>query len=227
MLITVNFTLVESEVWQVVIGAIAVAILPIMPNVMMHVVENKEEYGYPERMPGLRDVLQLWRIYFRDILVIVLLGGLANTLLSFTIVVPLFSWAVIPLAIVVRQRDETKNVIDAFVAAGKIIINNFGGFLLCQIGIIIIGMSLAGAPFVVINVMNDLLRQFFNIRINGMLDSLPIKTDVTSIATYVAFIGGIYALQIGFIIEHFFYGHAIEKMQHPALIEKMEHFEDV
>lgn len=227
MLIVVNFTLMESEVWQVVIGVIAVAILPIMPNVMMHVVENKEEYGYPERMPGLLDVLKLWRIYFRDIFVIVVLGSLANTMLSFTIVVPLFSWAVIPLAIVVRQRDKTKNIFEVFVAAGKIIINNFGAFLMCQIGMMIIGMSLAGAPFVVINVMNDLLRQFFNIRINGILGNLPFKTDVTSLATYVAFIGGIYALQIGFIIEHFFYGHATEKAEHPALIEKLEHFENV
>lgn len=222
----VNALLLQSGVVIGILVLVAFALLPVMPNIMMHVVENKEEYNYPEELPRLRIVFSLWWHFFKDIFLVTFLGSVLSFVLSFTIIVPMFGWIVIPLAIVVKQRDESVSALTVFPVTFMRIVRNFGAFFYCMVGIGIISSSMTGAPILMLTAVSEFLRQFLDINLVGNIKQY-IDGDMVQLLFCVPFVGGVLSTQISFIILHFFYGHVIEKEEHPALIDRIEHFDDI
>lgn len=194
-----------------------------LPCLMVHVVEHKEEFGYPERLPRPKDFKHIWWRYTWTYLLAIVVYSLAIALSFVTI----FGWMIVipivPLAIVIFQRDD-ENVFSAFTLAFKYAFKNFGTFFMTLICIPIIFLSFAGAPWFIIRGTGAILTMFFTKDWYTNISQLFNGDLVNQIALFALFTGISIASDIVYIIFVFLYGHCKESDEHPSIINRMDNF---
>ena len=221
MLLLINYITLQIDVIYILDVVLAMLYLPTLPMIMMHVAEHEEEFGYPERLPRVMQLIPLWWRYFKNIFIVNAVGVVLSGVLSVTVVLPMVINLIMPIAITAKQRDSDKSVLDVMLEGTKMMFSNFGTFIMCEIGIMIISVSMIGAPIAAGYGIVEFLRQFMNINVTRYTDSwLGNDTTVAVCIVFVA-ICAAFAYHIVMIIFNFFYGHCKEKSEHVALIERI------
>lgn len=208
----------------VILGALL--LVPVLPNMMFEVVENPENYNYPDRLPYYRELLPLWPHNFWPVLLVTVVGGLVLFVSSFTIVGPLIVEAIMPLAIVILQRNDGVGV-QCVVMSANMISGSFVNFLMCVLGSFIIAFSMMGSPWLLVYAVGEFIKLFLDRSVYEAINNLVSGDFFDMLATYLMTMGAVFSFMIVTVIVHFFYGHCIEKTEHPELIDRMEKFSEM
>lgn len=225
-LLIMNALTLNNWIVYTILAMAAGLLLPVLPNMMFDVVENPEFYGYPERMPLYSQLLRCWRKYYWQFLVVTVFTVIASGVSTITIVGPLAIYTVSPLAIVILQREENIGF-GCITVAAKQIGGSLMNFFMCVLGTGIIVFSMMGAPWFFVLGLGAFIKTFISIDAYNTISNLVDGDFFDSLALVMALFGGVFSYMISTVIIHFFYGHCVEQTSHPALIEKMMHFNEM
>lgn len=221
----VDYAFIKSYVITVIAIVMLCVIIPVVPNLLLHVVENADEFGYPERRPTLRELVPVWWLYFRDLLAVVLMGCVLYVVSGITIIGPMLVSIILPFAVVVKQRDEYAGVLGCFLISAKLIIRSFGEYIVVMLSISIINISMVVAPMLAFMMFFYFLREFVSADAYNYVNNMLGGDSVTLISVSMAVVGAVFATMISQVILHFFYGHAIEKRDHISLADRLNNFQ--
>jgi len=216
----------ESTSLLVLTIIVALLIVPVLPNFMFEVVENPEQYGYPQEKTSFRQLLSVWWHYFWPVLKGSIFSFFIMFFASFTVFGGFLIEPVLPLMIAMMQRDETVGW-QSIVISLRLVLNSFGNFCLCVLGGLIINISLIGAPYFFIMGIGEFLQHFVS---NGLYQTISdaMNGDTFEMLGIIFMVlGAIFATMVTTIIVHFFYGNCVEKEDHPELIDRMKGFSEI
>lgn len=224
--LVLNLLFFDNSVVYILFGLFVVLIIPVQVNLMFHVVENPDEFDYPNKMPRIRQLMSHWWQYYLPFLKMFVFGIFAILISSMTFVGAIAVEMALPLVIVIAQRDEDAGI-NSVAIAFKYIFQSLGNFLMCYIGNMIIMYSLIFSPFVVWFGLSRFLQLFVSKSLYTWMNHLFGADTFLSIACGFAVFGAVLGFHINNVVYHFFYGHAKEKQEHLALVEGIEKFEDL
>lgn len=222
--ITLLVMTIVFEIKGNVIGFVPLIVILLnseFPYMMMNVVENAEDYDYPNRLPRMGELKSLWWKNFKATIVISLLGMLMMFLTTITIFGPMLITIIIPFVLAIRMREE-RGYLSCFTQAFRLAFTNFGTFIITVLGVSLIITSLVFVPFSLAGAVLYALQTFINQDTLTELNTFLHTNIETLIVTFVLLIGATLAINTVLIIYNFFYGHCKESNDHPVLISKME-----
>lgn len=223
--VALNMAFVDFTLIYLLVALYAILVLPVLPALMFHAVENPYESGYPERMPSIREVMRPWWRYFLSTVITAIVMGVAMVIAMITVIGGLLLSFIVPLAFVIAQRDEDAGI-GSIVFAIKMAVDSFGNFCMVSLGCWMIGMSMTLAPLFMVMGLKEFLQTFMSKSVTDFLYSIFSNDIFEALGVFLMLLGGIFSIQIITVVYHFFYGHCVEKASHPALIDRMEHFDD-
>ena len=197
----VNILFIKSIAMSLIIGLVALLLVPTVPSMMMFVAENAEEYDYPNRQPKLLELWDLWKSYFASALLIGVIGGVASFLCSVTMVGPIFIEMVQNVVLVVHQRNRDDGLLSAIARAFSL------SFMI--LGTTIITASMMLGPLAMGWLIFMYLRSMFTFQMYEVINNVMDSEAWISLVLTVLAVGYIFANMTSIIIAHFFYGHCI------------------
>lgn len=205
----VNILFIKSIAMSLIIGLVALLLVPMVPSMMMFVAENAEEYDYPNRQPKLLELWDLWKSYFASALLIGVIGGVASFLCSVTMVGPIFIEMVQNVVLVVHQRNRDDGLLSAIARAFSLSFTNFLSLMLMILGTTIITASMMLGPLAMGWLIFMYLRSMFTFQMYEVINNVMDSEAWISLVLTVLAVGYIFANMTSIIIAHFFYGHCI------------------
>ncbi len=214
----------DSEMLYFIVGLVDVLLLPVLPNMLFLVVENPDEYGYNARHPRYIALAKKWPRMFLDVIIIVLVQFVLGILSVITVLGPLAVSLLSPLMLVIIQRE--KGVGLSFLSMSvKMAFGSFMNFIICVMGVFIIGASLIGTPILLLQGLRELMSTYLSSLLYDRVMSILGQNFFESATIVILFLTFALAYIITMVIGHFFYGHCTEKRSHPGLIFRMENNE--
>lgn len=195
----------------------------VQPMLMFEIVENHDEYHYPEHTNGIMRVYRRWWHYFLPILKVTFVSFFVYLVLSLTFIGAFLVPFVQLLAIVICQRQEDKGVLSALTDAVKMVFGAIGTFIISVLSSgIIIGCTI-GIPIFMFFAAQEVLKHYLSSDVYRYIVSL-FPGEVSSYILILIYFTSIVSYQIIYVILNYFYGHCMEKKEHPALVDRMERF---
>lgn len=219
------FMLVDDDLYGVLYLCLAACLLiPVLPTLMMHIVENGELYDYPRRIPRVGEILRPWAKYTWDYVQIFFIFLVFSIITAITFVGPIILLTILPLALAIKNREEL-NAVECTFKAFKYIFQNLVTYLLMLLGLGIIVVSLSAAPSVLIYELGDFFKTFISREVYHTLCDFVHYDFFTFLVVVSGCVGSITSSMIIYITYHFFYGHCKENADHPSLLRRIKEFD--
>lgn len=204
----VNIIFMQNLWITIILSFIALLLVPTVPSMAVYVVEHSEEYDYPQRLPKLLELWELFMKYFRSALVIGFIGTIISLFCGMTMVGPAIINFIRDMAIVIHQRDKG-GYISVLLKAFSLSLGNFASLMMTILGTSIITLAMITGPLVLILAYVQLLPTLTSPQINEVLENVLDSETQAYLALEWAVIGYMLASMISLVISHFFYGHAV------------------
>lgn len=219
LLASVYFKLEEAAL--LIAPIIVVFLNSEFPYMMMNVVENPEDYDYPNRIPRMGELKSIWWKNFKSTIVISIIGALMWALCLITIFGPFIVTTIIPFALAIRMRED-RGYMSCFAEAFRLAFTNFATFCITILGITLISISLILVPISISLAILVVIQSFVNKSVLEELNAFLNGNFITLFSAFVLLVSASLAMNIILIIYNFFYGHCKESNDHPVLISRME-----
>lgn len=214
----------DSDMLYFIVLIIAVLLLPVLPNMLFLVVENPDEYGYNQRHPRYIALLRKWPRMLLDIIIVGALAFVLGIVSMITVVGPLAVSLLCPLMLVIKQREEGVGI--GFVKMSMTMaFGSFMNFIMCVMGVAIIGISMIAAPMLLLQMVNELMETYLSSMVYGRVISILGSDFFDDAMVVVMLLQTAMTYMITMVIGHFFYGHCTEQRTHPGLVFRMENGE--
>lgn len=220
----VNIVFIRSWTITIVLLLVALVLVPTVPSMAMYVVENKEEYGYPERLPKLFELWSIWKSYFLSAVIIGFIGTIITMFCGMTMVGPMITGFIRDIAIVIHHRNRS-SFISVISNAFSLSFTNFASLLLTMLGTAIISTSMVMGPPALIFAFLKSIPHLISPQARTIMDRMFDEETTIYLAVELALVGYILSAMINMVVTHFFYGHAVlcaEKTKEARMARRKE-----
>jgi hypothetical protein len=205
----VNILFVKSILLSLIIALIGLLFVPTVPSMMMYVVENAEEYDYPNRQPKLLELWSLWKGYLASALCIGIIGFVAAFLCSITVAGPIFIEVMQSIVLVHHHRNMDDGILTAISRAFTLSFANFPSLLFMLLGTCIITFAMVFGPCSFAFLFFEFISSVIPHSVMEMLNKMMDTEAYVTLGITIVVVGYFFSTMISIIVAHFYYGHCI------------------